>query len=167
MGKRELTCDVAVLGGGPGGIPAALAAARHGAKVILCERNGHLGGNAVMGLPLLGYLSQGGRQIVGGIAQEFIDDLMASGHSFGHMRCPMHNSVTLVNPDMFRLLALKKCFDAGVRLLFHTEVTGAIVTCGRLQKAIVTGKGEQVEISAKVFIDATGQRPWLCCRRLI
>lgn len=156
MGKRELTCDVAVLGGGPGGIPAALAAARHGASVILCERNGHLGGNAVMGLPLLGYLSQGGRQIVGGIAQEFVDDLMASGDSFGHERCPLHNSVTLVHPDRFRLLALKKCLEAGVRLLFHTEVTGAVVADGRLQKAVVTGKGEQVEISARVFIDATG-----------
>ncbi len=156
MGKRELTCDVAVLGGGPGGIPAALAAARHGASVILCERNGYLGGNAATGLPLLGYLSQGGRQIIGGIAQEFIDDLMASGDSFGHECCPLHNSVTLVHPDRFRLLALKKCLEAGVRLLFHTEVTGAVVKDGRLEKAIVTGKGDQVEISAKVFIDATG-----------
>lgn len=48
MNITSLTCDVAVVGGGPGGIPAALAAARRGAKVILVERNGHLGGNLVM-----------------------------------------------------------------------------------------------------------------------
>lgn len=38
--------DVAVIGGGPGGIPAAIAAARRGKKVILVERNGYLGGAA-------------------------------------------------------------------------------------------------------------------------
>jgi len=84
--KHSLKFDVAVIGGGPGGIPAALAAARRGAKVILVERNGHLGGNLVMGLPLLGYLDQNGRQIIGGIAQEFIDDMMAAGHSSPGLR---------------------------------------------------------------------------------
>ncbi len=156
MDKRIMKCDVAVIGGGPGGIPAALAAARHGAKVILCERNGHLGGNAAMGLPLLGFLSQNGRQIIGGIPQEFIDDLMKDGYSFGHTRCPMHNSITLVHPEMFRLLALKKCLEAGVRVLFHTEVTGAMTDNGSLRTVTVTGKGTQVEISADVYIDATG-----------
>ncbi len=149
-------CDVAIIGGGPGGIPAAIAAAREGARVILCERNGHLGGNAAMGLPLLGYLSQGGRQIIGGIAQEFIDELSRDGHSFGHTRCPMHNSITLVHPEMFKLISLKKCLDAGVKLLFHTEVTGAMIDNGKIKTVTLTGKGTQVEIEAKVFIDATG-----------
>lgn len=156
MDKRRMKCDVAVIGGGPGGIPAAIAAARNGASVILCERNGHLGGNAAMGLPLLGYLSQGGRQIIGGIAQEFIDDLTAAGHSFGHSRCPMHNSITLVHPEMFKLTALKKCLEAGVRILFHTEITGAMLDNGKLRTVTLTGKGTQIEIEADVFIDSTG-----------
>lgn len=156
MDIRKAECDVAVIGGGPGGIPAALSAARHGARVILCERNGHLGGNAVMGLPWLGFLSQGGRRIIGGIAQEFIDSLMLTGDSFGHVRCPMHNSVTLVHPDAFRLLALRVCLDAGVKILFHTELTDARVENGKIKSVTVTGKGTAVEISAKVFIDATG-----------
>ena len=54
MKLETLQYDVVVVGGGPGGIPAAIAAARHGAKVLLVEKNGYLGGNMTIGLPLLG-----------------------------------------------------------------------------------------------------------------
>lgn len=156
MEIRHINCDIAVIGGGPGGLPAAIAAARHGARVVLCERNGHLGGNAVMGLPLLGYLAQDGRQIIGGIAKEFVDDLQKEGYSFGHSRCPMHNSITLVHPERFRLLALEKCLEAGVTLLFHTEVCGAEAVNGKIMSADVIGKGERIRIHAQAFVDATG-----------
>ena len=52
MKLETLQYDVVVVGGGPGGIPAAIAAARQGAKVLLVERNGFLGGNMTIGLPL-------------------------------------------------------------------------------------------------------------------
>lgn len=156
MNITSLTFDVAVIGGGPGGIPAALAAARRGAKVILVERNGHLGGNLVMGLPLLGYLDEQGRQIIGGIPQEFVDEMIAAGHSFGHERCPMHNSITLVHPEHFKLMLLQKCVDAGIELLFHSELTDAVVENSRLTAVRVTGKGTTVEIHARVFVDGTG-----------
>ncbi len=156
MNITRKQCDVAVIGAGPGGIPAALAAARQGAKVILAERNGHLGGNLVMGLPLLGYLDQNGTQVVGGIAQEFVSDLMRAGHCFGHERCPMHNSITLVHPEMLKLLLFQKCREAGVELLLHSELTGAEVEGGRLRRAVLVGKGQRVEITADVFIDGTG-----------
>ncbi len=152
----RLKCDVAVIGAGPGGIPAALAAARQGAKVILADRNGHLGGNLVMGLPLLGYLDQEGRQIIGGIAQEFIDEMMTAGHSYGHVRCPMHNSITLVHPEMFKLMLFRKCKETGVELLLHSELTGAHVEEGRLKQVTFMGKGTEITLEAKVFIDATG-----------
>ncbi len=156
MEIRSMQCDVLVIGGGPGGLPAAIAAARQGASVIIVERNGHLGGNAVMGLPWLGFLSQHGRQIIGGIAQEFVDDLGAKGHSFGHSRCPMHNSITLVHPEMFKLLALQKCVDQGIKILFHSEVVDAVVNNGKLTQVSVMGKGTRIDIKADVFIDATG-----------
>ena len=57
MKLETLQYDVVVVGGGPGGIPAAIAAARQGAKVLLVERNGYLGGNMTIGLPLLAYLT--------------------------------------------------------------------------------------------------------------
>jgi hypothetical protein len=69
--------DVLVVGGGPAGIGAALAAARSGARTILVERYGHLGGMATGGLViLLPHLSDGSaRQDIMGISQEWIERL--------------------------------------------------------------------------------------------
>ena len=78
MNKQMRQYDVCVIGGGPGGIAAALSAARGGAKVLLVEKNGCMGGNLVIGLPLLGYLDKDGRQVTAGIAQELVDALRPS-----------------------------------------------------------------------------------------
>src|SRR5512143_3038220 len=74
-------CDVAVIGGGPAGIAAAIAAARNGADTILVERYGALGGLATGGLIiLLLTMDDGeGRQVIAGICQELIDRLDARG----------------------------------------------------------------------------------------
>src|SRR5512143_132202 len=73
--------DVVVLGGGPGGIGAALSAARAGADTVLIERYGHLGGMATGGLvTILPNMSDiSGRQWIAGINQEIIDRLDARG----------------------------------------------------------------------------------------
>lgn len=74
-------CDVVVVGGGPGGIGSAIAAARNGAKTILIERYGHLGGMATGGLvniiPNLSDMT--GKQHIFGIVQEMIDRLDKRG----------------------------------------------------------------------------------------
>lgn len=73
--------DVVVVGGGPGGIGSAIAAARNGAKTVLIERYGHLGGMATGGLvniiPNLSDIS--GKQYLFGLNQELIDRLDARG----------------------------------------------------------------------------------------
>src|SRR5512146_1797722 len=73
--------DVVVVGGGPGGIGAAVAAARNGAKTILVERYGHLGGLATGGLviaiPAMSDIN--GEQLIAGILQEWIDRLEPIG----------------------------------------------------------------------------------------
>ena len=95
MKKEIRSYDVAVIGGGPGGLPAALEAARHGASVLLVEKNGYLGGNLTIGLPLLGFLDKDGTPIIRGIAQELVDDLARRGAASPHTWCPLHNSVTI------------------------------------------------------------------------
>ncbi len=76
--------DVVVVGGGPGGIGSAIAAARAGAKTILIERYGHLGGMASGGLinilPNLSDIS--GKQRLFGLNQEIIDRMEARGAAF-------------------------------------------------------------------------------------
>ena len=92
--KRITTkdCDVAVIGGGPGGLAAAVCSARMGKKTILVERNGFLGGTATSGLGILGYLDRQGKKALGGFAQELIDRLANYGGAIGHYPCPVHNS---------------------------------------------------------------------------
>ena len=53
---EQVRKDVVVVGGGPGGFAAAVTAARAGAKVLLVERNGYLGGQLGSGLPFFGFL---------------------------------------------------------------------------------------------------------------
>ncbi len=148
--------DVMVAGGGPGGAPAAIASAREGAKTLLVEKNGYLGGNLSIGLPLLAYLDRYGNPVSAGIAQEYADRLARRGASRGHARCPMHNSVTLSHPDVSKIVLAEMCREAGVEVLLHTCVTGANVENGRLKSASLFGKGWRLEAAAKVFVDATG-----------
>ena len=156
MKLETLHYDVAVIGGGPGGIPAAIAAARQGAKVLLVERNGFLGGNMTIGLPLLAYLDKDGNQVIKGIAQEFIDRLTELGACSPHHWCPMHDSVTIYDDEVFKVVALDMCIKAGVEILLYTQVIDTNVENGELKSVTLFGKGRKMEAEAKIFIDATG-----------
>lgn len=161
MNYIEKTYDVVVLGAGPGGLAAALQAARNGAKVLLCDKNGYLGGNMTLGLPLLGFLDKDGRTVIRGIAQEFIDDLRAYKTPYGcaastHLPCPMHNSVTLYDHEIFKFVALRKVMDAGIDILLHTEIVSSDVDNGHIESVELSGKGWRIRVKAKVFIDGTG-----------
>ncbi len=156
MNIQQLQCDVAVIGGGPAGIAAALAAARNGAKVFLAERNEYLGGNMSSGLPLLGFLDKNGNQVTGGIAQEIVDKLTLRGACLGHNPCPLHNSVTIIDSEMMKVLAFEMCKEAGIQVLLHCEVIDVNVENGRIDRVYLMGKGMRYDIEASVFIDATG-----------
>lgn len=153
--------DVVVIGAGPGGLAAALSAARNGARVLLVEKNGYLGGNMAIGLPLLGYLDRDGKKVIGGIADEFMKDMAQYKTAYGtaaseHKVCPMHNSVTLYDHELFKIVALRKVLKENIEVLFHTDVESVEVENAQLKKVILRGKGWRILVSARVFIDATG-----------
>ncbi len=153
--------DIVVIGAGPGGLGAALAAARNGAKVLLVEKNGYLGGNMTIGLPLLGFLDRDGRKVIGGIADELIRDMQHYPTAYGraaskHRYCGMHNSVTLYDHEIFKFVALRKVLDAGIELLLHTEVLSVNVDNRRLESIVLSGKNWRITVKARIFIDATG-----------
>ncbi len=148
--------DIAVVGGGPGGLPAALAAARRGHRVILVERNAFLGGAATSGLGILGFLDKEGKQALGGIAEEIVMRLKAMHGALGHYRCPVHNSISSISPECFKIVAVEMCQESGVDILFNNELVDVQVKNNRVSKIAVYGKCVRTEISAQVFIDATG-----------
>ena len=156
MKHLSYSYDIAVIGGGPAGVAAAVTAARAGKKVALFEQNSFLGGAMAIGLSPLGFLDQKGRQCIAGFGQEFISRLQERGDSLGHRVCPKHNSVTCVNAEGVKLLALEMCMEAGVDVLLHCQVLDAVVENGKLKKVILYGKCNRVEVSAQVFIDCTG-----------
>ena len=117
--------DVLVVGGGVAGCSAALSAVREGASVLLLEAHEYLGGNATRAMvgPWQSYhaarVNADGslpEQVVGGIAQEFIDDLIARGATPGHITDPLGfaGSITPVNSDQVQDYLYEKLTGAGV-----------------------------------------------------
>ncbi|MBB6023271.1 ribulose 1,5-bisphosphate synthetase/thiazole synthase [Paenibacillus sp. JGP012] len=157
--KRE-SSDVIVVGGGPAGIAAAIAAGRQGARVVLIERYGFVGGmsTAAMVYPWMTFHTEQGEQVIRGIAQEIVDRLQACGGSPGHLRDTVGfvHSVTPYDPAVYQVVAAEMLKEAGVRLLLHSFVDDVAVVDDRVEGVRVTSKSGQLELQAKVFVDASG-----------
>src|SRR5579884_3473081 len=121
--------DVLVVGGGNAGCAAALAAARHGARTLLVERYGFLGGTATAAMvgPWMTFHS-GSKRIVGGIAQEIVERLQRKGGSPGHL----HDSsdyvptITPFDPEIHKALLFEMMRESGVHLLLHSYFLEAV-----------------------------------------
>ncbi|MFB3825925.1 MAG: FAD-dependent oxidoreductase [Bryobacteraceae bacterium] len=148
--------DVLVAGAGPAGIMAALAAAEDGMKVSLVERHAFVGGNMTTGLPLLGFLSQKGVPVIAGLAQKFIDRLAAVNAASEHRRCPLHVSLTLVDPEAVKSVAMEMLTQRGVEITLHSLVAGVVKDGDVLRGLITEGKGGREALLAKMVIDCSG-----------
>ena len=91
-----------------------------------------------------------------GIAQELVDALAARNATYGHRWCPLHNSVTLYDHEQLKIILFEKLLEAKVDMLLHTELTRVNVDDGHIDSVTVFGKGWEIEVSAKIFIDGTG-----------
>ncbi len=154
--KVRKEVDVLVIGGGPSGITAALAAVEDGLKVTLLESRSFVGGNLTIGLPILGFLGQKGNQIIKGIPQKLIDRLKAVDASSEHRPCPLHMSLTLVEPEAVKTVALEMLTEAGVDVMFYTFCAGVVMDGDNLNGVIIESKAGREAILAKVVIDCSG-----------
>lgn len=156
MNRYTYSYDIAVVGGGPAGLAAAITAARGGKRVLIIDKNGFLGGNLTLGLPLLGFLDEHGKPCIAGFAEELATRLRARGAAYEHRFCPKHNSVTNINPEELKLVVLEMCREAGVDVLLHLELQNVVVENGKILTATFIGKCNEVTVSADLFIDCTG-----------
>lgn len=148
--------DILVVGGGPAGIMAARAAAESGLKVMLIESRGYLGGNLTLGLPILGYLGRKGNQVVEGLPQMLIDRLRARGKASEHKPCKNHVSLTIIDSEEVKDVALEMLEDVGVKILFYVFCSDAIKDGNDVKGVIIESKEGREAILAKTVIDCTG-----------
>ncbi len=173
--------DVVVVGGGPGGHSAAVAAARNGAHTVLVERYGHLGGMATGGLVILiPHMSDGTEeQQIAGLCQEWLDRLDVRGAAVYPKKEELGSSdeelvsrwfnysvmfvregrVRLsanVDPEILRCVLNDMVEEARVKLFLHSWGTQAIVDQEEVQGVIFESKSGRQAILGKVIIDATG-----------
>lgn len=151
--------DVIVAGGGVSGCIAALAAARGGAKTLLIERYGFLGGtltNAGVG-PMMTFHA-GERQVVGGIAQELVDRLAERRACLGHIRDTTGYvfTVTPFDAEQLKFVLDQMMQESGVEVLLHTMLAKASAHDGLLRAVTVCNKAGLTQLEGRIFVDATG-----------
>jgi len=151
-------CDVAVFGGGPAGVCAAVTAARMGKRVLLVERHGCLGGMATVANVNVWhslYGTDSATRVIGGLAEEIIDALLREraarnsspdGRSGNWIICS--ETAKLVFDDLV--------IQSGVKLLLHTALADVAMEGERVVAAFVESKSGRHAIEAETFIDATG-----------
>lgn len=144
--SRELpvadSYDVIVCGGGPAGVAAAIAAGRAGAKTLLLELHGCLGGIWTTGM-LSWILDHHNKP---GLMAEILEALDQRGA----------RRVNAYDLEVMKLLLEELCTAAGVDVLLHARVVGAAVEEGQLKLVLTETKSGREAWKGKVFIDATG-----------
>jgi hypothetical protein len=172
------TTDVLVVGGGPAGTTAAVAAARLGANVILAERYNHLGGLSTGGLVIwIDRMSDWqGDLVIRGMAEELLDRLPDDAifgpskdqwgsrdeglaHQWSRRHSAFHGTVTwapMIDPEWLKLESLKMVLGAKIELLLHSWVAAPLVEDGKVVGAILESKEGRVAVRAKTVVDTTG-----------
>jgi hypothetical protein len=153
--------EVIVMGGGPSGIIAAIAAGRTGARTLLVDKNGFLGGAATSAA--LGPISPfhiRDEQVVKGIPQQFMDRMVEYGASPGHTKVldPYGSGAYLgfFDRERYKFIAYEMVKEAGVDVMFHSVYSGTIMEGDKVTGVKVVNKSGENILKAKVVVDATG-----------
>ncbi|HXJ19041.1 MAG TPA: FAD-dependent oxidoreductase [Polyangia bacterium] len=145
--------DVLVVGSGPGGLAAAIGAARAGVKTMVVERFGCLGGNiTVVGVESLAWYRREKTVDSVGLGVEFEQRAKAMGATAPE---PQSRSEAL-NADMFKVVADNLVQEAGVIPLMHALAIDTIVDGDALRGIIIHSKSGRGAILARRIVDATG-----------
>ena len=142
----KLDTDVLVLGSGPAGFAAAYTAAKNGAKVIIVEQSGDIGGISTSGL-----MSHWTGSCDSPLYREIL-------HRSANKNEGEHHGVITkyIDPEKLKTLYLEMLYESGVKILLYTFAVDAICEGNEVIGAKVANKSGITNIYAKITIDATG-----------
>ena len=154
--------DVVVIGGGPAGLAASVSAARRGARTLLVERYGFLGGMGTAGgvtnfAGLYGRRNGEMQQLVHGV----VDDLLARIDALGGLNQPQDGMLGRIRVRSYDVSAYKCAADqlllsAGVHILFHAWAATVLMKGTAIEALVVETKSGRQAIRARSFIDCSG-----------
>ena len=172
--QKQLHCyrdvDVLVAGAGPAGIGAAISAARNGAKVLVFDQNGCVGGAATAGLVgpfMTSFDARNEKMIIRGLFEEIVERMKAKGGAIDPALVPGshpwsgfykigHDHVGPFDRECLKLTATEMISESGAELLLHTSFIDPVMEGGRVCGVVIANKTGMAFIRAKIVIDCTG-----------
>ena len=157
-----MDADVLVCGGGLAGTMAAVAAARHGARVLLVERYGFLGGNATGGAvaQFNSWQTAAGRRVVAGLASEVVQRLQRYGAAADHDVFVMSTGHRMDRveyaPEVLKLVLDDMVAESGVQPLFHATLLDVERTGRRIDAVRLLTKSGVLTVRPRVLVDSSG-----------
>lgn len=168
--------DVLVVGGGPGGIGAAVAAARRGMRTMLIERHGCLGGvatNCLVGIWLGSYSRDGVYPVIGGIFDEIVERMAEEGGAIPARQdvasgtrhlgyASWHGRTVPFEYECCKRVTEQMVLEAGVRVRYFTNMIAPKVTGTRIDGTFVHSANGVEYVRAKAVVDASGDGTVAC-----
>ena len=158
---RELAplheAEVIVVGGGPGGIGAAVMAGREGARTLLIERYACLGGMATLG-EVHPFMPNhvNGACLDRPVYLEWLERIRAYYPTDWSDPQAVEQRSRQISKEAAMLAAEDLCLEAGVELLYHHQLADVIVREGAIDALVLLSKSGFTAARAKVYVDATG-----------
>lgn len=151
------TPDVVVVGGGPSGIAAAMAAARNGAQTLLIEQRGYLGGMGTAALvPAFCPYTDGEKPVIRGIGLDLLERMKHEAGEAFLQRYEEQLDWVPIDVETLKRVYDDAVAESGAQILFHTFADQVLLDGDQIEGLVISNKTGRSVVQAKLYIDATG-----------
>lgn len=152
--------DVVIIGGGAGGVAAAIGAAQTGKKTLLVERSSYLGGQAThCSIPTYdGFFTrhENSELIAGGVARMVMEKLKEYNGCGDPLRSPWGNIMFPVNNEITKIVLEELVMQSGAQLLLNSQLCDVVRSGNMIESLTLLTDGGKVHVSSHAYVDASG-----------